>query len=291
MSEDWTKLSWEEDEQGRVCPTRLRSSDPDCTVIVGQQVFSHYSALLCNCSEFFDAMFSSDMKEGQSKTVTFAEKDPSEWQQVYRFIGSPATSDLKVADLPMLVSWFSELRMMEWLNRSDRLLQEHILQQRKSFDEMATNAVGGGGGFNISTATGVSIVSDVLEKVEMSILYGLSSSLHEGLSFLQLVLEDHLLFFNNLYLIDRLVAILGSSEVSRDYLWQPIKLRLRNSVQDMDPELLVENPLLGNVLLLEARIALSKQNVFVEGFCFGGGRGGPSFRGGRVVGFTFGSSP
>lgn len=271
MSEESAKLSWVEDEEGRFCPTRLRSSDPDCTVIIGTKVFLHYSTLLCNCSEFFDAMFSSDMKEGQSKSVTFSDNnmDPNEWEQVYRFIGSPATADLKVEDLPMLVQWFSELRMMEWLNRSDRVLKEYILEQRTRFDEMVTEAKESG----FRMATGRSILSDTLEKVEMSMMYELSSSLKEGLSFLQLMLNDYLFFFNSQVLIERLVAILGS-EVPREYLWQLIKSRLMNSVQDMDPELLIENPLLGNVLLLEARIAFSKQKVFAEGFSFGGGGGG-----------------
>jgi len=252
------------------CPKRLRSADPDVKVIVGEKTFLHYSTLLCNCSDYFDAMLSSEMKEGQTKIIKFPDKDPTEWEQVYQFIGSPAATDLNEENLSMLVPWFSELRMVEWLSRSDRVLKDCMIVHKKDFDDMIRRTRQSG---NNDVNLGTNIVEKVLDKVELCVFYELPSSLSEGLSFLDRILKEYLFFFDQ-SCIDRLLDILRK-DAPRECLWPSIKPRLQFKVQEMEPELLIENPLLGNVLLLEAKLCLSRQSVFHAR---------------RSAGFTFGAS-
>lgn len=93
------------------CPKKLRSSQPDVKVVVGGESFYHYSSIFCNCSDYFDAMLASNMKEGATKAIEFPDMYPDEWKHVYHFFEPAAAThvDIDVESISMLVPWFSEL--------------------------------------------------------------------------------------------------------------------------------------------------------------------------------------
>jgi len=63
-----------------------RSMERDFTVQVGDTSFLHYSLILVLNCEYFDRMFSHDMIEKNEKRVIFADLDPDDWREVYKFI-------------------------------------------------------------------------------------------------------------------------------------------------------------------------------------------------------------
>jgi len=63
-----------------------RSMERDFTVQVGDTSFLHYSSVLVLNCEYFDRMFSHDMIEKNEKRVIFADLDPDDWREVYKFI-------------------------------------------------------------------------------------------------------------------------------------------------------------------------------------------------------------
>jgi len=63
-----------------------RSMERDFTVQVGDTSFLHYSLILVLNCEYFDKMFSHDMIEKNEKRVIFADLDPDDWREVYKFI-------------------------------------------------------------------------------------------------------------------------------------------------------------------------------------------------------------
>lgn len=233
------------------CPKRLRFSDPDCIVIVGDQTFYHYRAVLSYGSEYFDAMLGSDMKEGRTRTVEFPDKDADEWRRVYKYF-EPTETDLTEEDLSVLVPWFSELRMTGGLSRCDNILKEVILKHKDGPDIRTY-----GNMRRTERKKGIDRVKTILEKVEFSILYDLPCSMKEGLALLKSLLEQKLFFFDDTAL--RCVVSILKDEAPRNYLLPSIKKQLPHNVPDMPPEELVNNPLLEGMLLLKSNSDFSKE--------------------------------
>lgn len=70
--------------------TRLRSAEPDITVIVGSEgeteSFSYHGALLAAHSGYIDALLVSNMKESNESTIRFPEISVDTWKDIVRFL-------------------------------------------------------------------------------------------------------------------------------------------------------------------------------------------------------------
>lgn len=146
--------------------------EPDVTIMVGGQEFLHYSQLLCNCSEYFDAMLCSNMKEAQTKIIKFQDKNPEEWNELSVFIDDPVMAELNQENADdRLLPWFSELRMMRWLARSDKFYMSLILNLKSEFSKAVV------GNLKQRRRHGSRLASDIADLLHTSIDYHLSTQM------------------------------------------------------------------------------------------------------------------
>ena len=54
--------------------TNRRAVQPDVTVVIGTTEFQCHKVILCQASEYFDAMLSSEMKESNESRIVFEDK-------------------------------------------------------------------------------------------------------------------------------------------------------------------------------------------------------------------------
>jgi hypothetical protein len=96
---------------------RPRCQKPDVIVVVGtgdkQQEFECYKVLLGLASHVFDAMLSSNMKEGATGKIFLPDKDPCYWEHFYSFIDPTTSHSAKVTEssLFVLTPWFYQYQM------------------------------------------------------------------------------------------------------------------------------------------------------------------------------------
>lgn len=209
------------------------------TVIVEGEKFLHHSLDLCKYSEYFDAMLSSNMKEAQTKVIEFPNKKVEEWREVSKFIDDPVLAELREDNIEMLVRWFSELRMMDWLTRSDCFYKSILLKRKARL-----------------MARGVKIVKLALRDIKICVEYGFSTSTEEGLSFLENVMKDYAHFLN-LESIETVVSVVNA-EAARSRLWPAIKKMLPSCSQEMGPSTPLSNELLAGILNLKADLSYSE---------------------------------
>ena len=123
---------------------KVRSIPPDVVVSVGQgdtmQEFECYSVILSHASDYFDTMFSSQMKEATTKRISFHDKDPKEWKEVYKFIDydSKDSATITKSNIEMLLPWFDLLQMTKQINQCDALLECNVhyrCDKSKEIDE------------------------------------------------------------------------------------------------------------------------------------------------------------
>jgi len=120
---------------------RLKSMDPDVTVVVGGKEFYHYKLLLCLGCPFIDTMLSTrnNMKESRENRIEFPDKDPDEWETVYKYLDPTRSDAEKDANFRFglcnnedtkgefnvtlrLLSWFDYLGMETLVQRYDKML-------------------------------------------------------------------------------------------------------------------------------------------------------------------------
>lgn len=234
------------------CPTRLRSSEPDVSVIVGGELFRHYSVILSTCSDYFDAMLSSNMKEGSTKVIEFPDKDPNEWKLVYKFFEPAAAShaDLSVHCIEVLAPWMSELGMTGALSCCDRSLHSFIVKYKEVYRKSLK-------GHEKASSKSKDFVKTVLEYAGFSALYGMPDTMQECLTILKCVLEKSLMNFDMVNSIRDLVS-LSTFEAPRKFLLPSVRKLLPSIVEEIDEEDLVKNDLLAGMIyqavkLTEAR--------------------------------------
>lgn len=91
------------------------NNDPqekDVTIIVGELEFKHSSHMLRYSSQFFDAMFSHDLRERNEMVVRFPDKDPKDWEIVKLFL-EPGVAQPRITEknVHLLLPWFDHLCM------------------------------------------------------------------------------------------------------------------------------------------------------------------------------------
>ena len=121
--------SKETSDECQRAPKRLRVSQPDVIVKVGDQEYEHYSVLLCAASPYFDTMLSIDMRERLSGRIEFADKDPKDWDALLPFL-EPHAPQLTLPTIQQLLPWFHELQMDRLLEESDQFLKKKVQETR-----------------------------------------------------------------------------------------------------------------------------------------------------------------
>lgn len=242
------------------CPKRLCSMDPDVKVVVGGEVFYHYGVTLSFASEYFDTMLGSSMKEGETRVVEFPDKNAGEWRQLYQWFidrTKVPAKDLTDREYLNLLPWFSELRMMEGLNRCHKIMKEKLLKQEANL-ENSTKKLKELIKQKDSEARSVAascefIFEDIVGDVESCSRYNLSTALEKGLSILKKVMTANMLFLNSTGTVKMLAFIL-KDEASRNHLLPTLMSKLPNMIPEMDPEDLVSSPLFKSTVLLAAQV-------------------------------------
>lgn len=235
------------------CFKRIRSAEPDVKVIVGGKVFLHYSQELALNSEYFDAMLSSDMKEGQTKVIEFPDKSPYYWEKVYKFMSNPAAvADFEHANIRELIPWFSELRMTEWFNRCDIFMDKAIKEEIEEYDDLEGNRA-----FDMKQ-TADEKVHEVLQYLLTSVTYQLKASMETGLEFIESLLPDSFCFFSQKS-VAVLISILKHQD-AQSRLWDKVRPLLSTKVQRMEVKELLESPLLEPLLLQKAMLAFIERH-------------------------------
>jgi len=115
-------------------PKRLKSMEPDLTVVVGGKEFYHYQSVLCLACPFIDTMLSHNMKESNKNRIEFPDKDPAAWLLVYKFLDLTMTEtekddmfqsiigDAFGKDGLKLLAWFDFLGMETLVKKYDHML-------------------------------------------------------------------------------------------------------------------------------------------------------------------------
>lgn len=256
-----TKRSVDTSSEADNGPKRMRTGEPEVTIIVGgETTFHHYIQLLCNTSDYFDAMLSSDMKESQTKVVEFKDKDPNDWKELSVFFDDPHMAEVNLENVDTLVPLFSELRMMGSLHRSDKFLKEEILKIEAEFKKttsetwfdkprLCTRRV-------VDNKMGqvMRLVSSIVAHLKMSIDHHLVLSKEKGLLFLGEVLDDtpHLLQHGDSI---GTVASFFNDTQAKNRLWPILKKKLPEACQSLSTDSLSGCALLEAVIQLKAELS------------------------------------
>jgi len=111
-----------------------RSMERDFTVQVGDTSFLHYSLILVLNCEYFDKMFSHDMIEKNEKRVIFADLDPDDWREVYKFIDpeTQVAEKLNNENVFRLLPLFHRFEMIARVEECDAFIAATIPPPKES---------------------------------------------------------------------------------------------------------------------------------------------------------------
>jgi hypothetical protein len=118
----------DDERRGRVSK-KLRSDEPDLTVVVGDEEFRHYSILLRYACDYFDKMLTTNMKERNEMKIYFPGKDPDEWKLVYPFLEPQSVTSkrtLNWENVPILLPWFHELGLDALVQECDACMHNRL---------------------------------------------------------------------------------------------------------------------------------------------------------------------
>ena len=191
-------------------PKRLKGTDHDVTVIVGDQTFHHYSSVLRLASEYFDIMLTQSMREGNEKIVRFPTLDPAEWSLVYQFL-DPSTSrfaKITIQNVVMLIPWFHLFQMDNLLAECDKVFARLVSDCKNKILMHADRR-------ELKKAR--ACIVHLLDKVDLSIMYSLSHSLSQGVRVLKKVTEQ--MWLCDMKICSRLLQIAEDSMMARESLW------------------------------------------------------------------------
>jgi len=111
-----------------------RSMERDFTVQIGDTSFLHYSLILVLNCEYFDRMFSHDMIEKNEKRVIFADLDPDDWREVYKFIDpeTQVAEKLNNENVFRLLPLFHRLEMNARVEECDAFIAATVPPKKKT---------------------------------------------------------------------------------------------------------------------------------------------------------------
>lgn len=93
-------------------PKKLKSVEPDLTVVAGGEEFYHCKVILCSgCDVTIPCcLLSVKMRENDESRIVFPDKDPTEWLQVYSFLDPTRKSQ----QLQRKMLWSSQCGLITW---------------------------------------------------------------------------------------------------------------------------------------------------------------------------------
>jgi len=111
-----------------------RSMERDFTVQIGDTSFLHYSSVLVLNCDYFDRMFSHDMIEKNEKRVIFADLDPDDWREVYKFIDpeTQVAEKLNNENVFRLLPLFHRLEMNARVEECDAFIAATVPPKKKT---------------------------------------------------------------------------------------------------------------------------------------------------------------
>jgi hypothetical protein len=114
-------------EDGDRRPTkRLRSSDTDLTIIVGEgehkKTYDYHSQIMAMHSRYVDAMLATPMKEKHSMTITFPEIDPVDWECMMAYLQPAAPPPKTTAQIVRVLPWYDKYEFQDGFRMCDSIL-------------------------------------------------------------------------------------------------------------------------------------------------------------------------
>ena len=123
-------VTMDSDEPSLAATKEIRFSEPDLEVTVGSgetgTVYMYHALVMAIWSNYIDGMLSSNMKEGQTKKITFPEIAPSEWEAMVMYL-EPGKGELPhVDEAKRLAKWYDKYEFQTGLAMCDRVIHDFI---------------------------------------------------------------------------------------------------------------------------------------------------------------------
>jgi hypothetical protein len=125
MSDDESAIT--QDER----PTkRLRSSDTDLTIVVGEgeqeKTYEYHSQIMAMHSRYIDAMLATPMKEKLSMTITFPEIDPEVWEKMISYLQPVAPPPACTCEVLRVLPYYDKYEFSDGFGMCDDLLSSRL---------------------------------------------------------------------------------------------------------------------------------------------------------------------
>ena len=112
---------------------RLRFSNPDLKIVVGdgdeQKTYECYSQIMAMYSGYIDTALAIPMREHETRTLTFPEIHPDEWEKMMHYLQQGASDPECVGDIRVVLPWYDKYDFVAGLELCDRILGQVISPQ------------------------------------------------------------------------------------------------------------------------------------------------------------------
>jgi BTB/POZ domain len=106
--------------------SRLRFSDPDLQIVVGegeeQKTYEYYSPIMATHSSYIDHALAAPMREQESRSLTFPEIHPPDWDKMMSYLHAGAPAPQSVDDVRVVLNWYDKYDFDSGLEICDRVL-------------------------------------------------------------------------------------------------------------------------------------------------------------------------
>jgi BTB/POZ domain len=194
--------------EAQICSATARSMDPDVTVIVGNVAFQEYSVVLCCLSEYFDGAFSSGMKESSSRSFSFPDQDPKEWELLMSVFGLNSDNQIDKKNVSTLMSWCDELCMTKSMKKCEAFYYREFIEPQ--VDVLMTK--------KYSKDKESHLLSKFYCAFQTCIQYNMEGCIRRGCELLRFVFEDKLDRLSQ-QVIEATVDFLKRNNLFFDCMW------------------------------------------------------------------------
>jgi hypothetical protein len=105
---------------------KLRSVFPDLNIIVGegdlQKAYECYSQIMASYSGYIDTALTMPMREQETRTLTFPEIHPDDWEKMISYLLPGAAPPQSVADVGAVLRWYDKYDFDAGLEICDKAL-------------------------------------------------------------------------------------------------------------------------------------------------------------------------
>ena len=218
-------------QQYKTTTNPIRFMEPDVDIVVGVgstcTTYKEYSVILGCLSEYFDAALSSGMKEADTRTFSFPNRDPTEWELLMSVFGLNPTVELQEDNIRTLLSWCSELCMVKAMKKCEQYYLENIITPKSH--TLLTK--------KYSRKQEKESLKSFFESFDICIQYNLEKCIHQASGLLRYIYEDRsdILTYDE---IEATVGYLKTNELFLDLMWSKFERYLPPSVltaENADP--------------------------------------------------------